>query len=79
MSEIIMTYLDGGENLHGLQNVGEIVRCKDCKYRGDDENCPMVFVEWIEYDDDGYIEHDDIWHDNSTDDGFCNNGKRRNV
>ena len=54
----------------------EIVRCKDCKNRGDDD-CPMRFIEWVEYDDDGYIEHDDIIHDYTKDDGFCDRAERR--
>ena len=54
----------------------EIVRCKDCKNRGDDD-CPMRFIEWVEYDDDGYIEHDDIINDYTKDDGFCDRAERR--
>ena len=52
------------------------MRCKDCKNRGDDD-CPMRFIEWVEYDDDGYIEHDDIIHDYTKDDGFCDRAERR--
>ena len=54
----------------------EIVRCKDCKNWGDDD-CPMRFIEQVEYDDDGYIEHDDIIHDYTKDDGFCDRAERR--
>ena len=54
----------------------EIVCCEDCKNRGDDD-CPMRFIEWVEYDDDGYIEHDDIIHDYTKDDGFCDRAERR--
>lgn len=53
----------------------EIVRCKDCKYRGNDIYCPMCFEEQIEYDDDGYMETDYIMHDHSTDNGFCDRGE----
>lgn len=56
--------------------IGELIRCKDCKNRGDDD-CPMRFIEWVEYDDDGYIEHDDIIHDYTKDDGFCDRAERR--
>lgn len=55
----------------------DIVHCKDCIHRGNEEECPMCFVEWVEYEDDGYIEHDDIFHDNTTDDGFCHKGMMR--
>lgn len=54
----------------------EIALCKDCKNRGDDD-CPMRFIEWVEYDDDGYIEYDDIIHDYTKDDGFCDRAERR--
>jgi len=54
---------------------GELVRCKDCKHRYGDE-CPMRYVEWVTYDDDGYIEWDDIVHDNTMDEGYCSFGER---
>ncbi len=53
----------------------EVVRCKECKHRYGDE-CPMRYVEWVTYDDDGYIEWDDVVHDHTMDDGFCNCGER---
>ena len=53
----------------------EVVRCKDCKHRYGDE-CPMRHVEWVTYDDDGYIEWDDVVQDNTMDDMFCNCGER---
>lgn len=53
----------------------EVVRCKDCKHRYGDE-CPMRYVEWVTYEDDGFIESDDIVHDHTMDDGFCNCGER---
>lgn len=52
----------------------ERIYCKDCKHRGTGD-CPMHFVEWIEWDDDGYMECDDVVTDNTTDDGFCNFAK----
>ena len=53
----------------------EVVRCKDCKYRGD-YACPMVYEQHIDYDDDGYFESDYILHDKTTDNGFCDYGER---
>ncbi|MBR0320020.1 MAG: hypothetical protein IIX10_03080 [Clostridia bacterium] len=43
----------------------EVVRCKDCKHRGTEGDCPMC--------------HDDDWYmiDNTTDEGFCDRGERR--
>ena len=48
----------------------EIIRCKDCKHRDEDE-CPMRYVEWVTYEEDGYFESDDVVHDRTLDDGFC--------
>ena len=66
---------------HYLQKTTEdsvvVVRCKDCKHRGDDVHCPMCFEEAIEWDDDGYTEVDYVLHDRTTDDGFCDRGERR--
>ena len=50
-----------------------VTRCKDCKHRHTGD-CPMYHVEWVEYDDDGYIDIDDIEYDNTEDDGFCYKG-----
>jgi hypothetical protein len=55
----------------------EVVRCKDCKHRGEEGGCPMYFVDEIEWDDDGYIEADYVPHDYTVDDGFCDRGERR--
>ena len=32
MREVIMRYSGEGEDSHGLERVGELVRCRDCKY-----------------------------------------------
>ncbi len=50
-----------------------IVRCKDCEHRGESA-CPMWYEEYIEWDDDGYLDHDWIVHDATIDDGFCDRG-----
>ena len=57
-------------------DVVKVVRCKDCEYKFSDE-CPMYFEEDIEWEEDGYIERDTIYHDYSKDDGFCDRGERR--
>lgn len=56
----------------------EIVRCKDCKYRGDHMVCPMCFEEQMEWDDDGYTEIDWIVHDRAQDESFCDRGETEN-
>jgi len=55
----------------------EVVRCKDCKRRGEYE-CPMYYEKEIEWDDDGYTEVEYVPHDRTDDDGFCDRGERRN-
>lgn len=57
--------------------MAELVRCKDCKHRGEEFECPMYFVKEIEWDDDGYTEYDYVPYDHTLDDGFCDRGERR--
>lgn len=57
-------------------DVVEVVKCKDCKHRGD-FGCPMYREEDIEWDDDGYTECDIIIHDLTKDDYFCSYGERK--
>jgi hypothetical protein len=57
--------------------MGELVRCKDCKHRHEDE-CPMQFEEEIDIDEgDGYYDTEYIIHDYTRDDGYCSWGERR--
>ena len=58
-----------------IADVVGVVRCKECRLRKTDR-CPMYYEEDIEWDDDGYIEIDTIFHDNTTDDSFCSYGER---
>jgi len=54
----------------------EVVRCKDCMYRHEDE-CPMQFEEQFDIDEgDGYYDTNYIVHDYTQDDGFCSWGER---
>ena len=53
----------------------KIIHCKDCKSWGEDE-CPMRHVERIEWEEDGYIEVDDIVHDYTEPYGYCDKGER---
>ena len=53
-----------------------VVRCKDCKHRYEDD-CPMRFVEIVQVDDDGYIDHEILYNDNTKDYGHCDRGERR--
>lgn len=55
-----------------------VVRCMDCKHRGNTIVCPKTFRFWDSYtDEDGFA--DDYYYDedNSTDDGFCEKGERK--
>jgi len=53
-----------------------VVRCKDCKYRGEDE-CPMRHVE--SYYHTGWEEWDEIIDDHTTDNSFCDRPLRNAV
>lgn len=53
----------------------QIIHCKNCKHRGTEE-CPMHYEEWVSFEEDGYIESDNIAHDQTRDDGFCDRGER---
>lgn len=53
----------------------KIIHCKDCKNRGEDE-CPMRHVEMIEWEEDCYMEVDDIVHDYTEPYGYCYKGER---
>lgn len=64
------------EIIDELDSLTEVVRCKDCRHRGE-WCCPMYYEEEIEWDDDGYIEADYVPHDRTMDDGFCDRGERR--
>lgn len=58
-------------------DVVEVVRCKDCKHRGD-VVCPMCFEEYSASDDgEGYMVDDWITIDNTQDDAFCSYGEQR--
>lgn len=54
----------------------DLVRCKDCKHRETDD-CPMYWTEWaiFEYYD-GHADNNEIIHDYTTDNGYCNYGER---
>lgn len=50
-----------------------VVRCRECKYRGDESTCPMCHEESYYDEDDGTY----YWTvDNTDDDGFCHNGAK---
>lgn len=57
-------------------DVVPVVRCKDCRHRGEG-CCPMYYEEEIEWDDDGYTEVDYVPCDRTMDDGFCDRGERK--
>ena len=55
-----------------LSEQSKVIRCKGCIHRYDDDECPMRHVEWVEYDDDGYLDTDDVVYDYTEDNGYCN-------
>ena len=51
----------------------EVVRCKDCKHRSNDVECPMCHAVWTwdeDYGSDYYVK------DKTIDDGFCYCGEK---
>ena len=66
----------GGIEFSPTVDAVPVVRCKDCKHRGD-YDCPMYREEYIEWEDDGYHESEIVEHDRTSDDGFCDRGERR--
>lgn len=76
MPEIVMHYDMISGCMGNLKKGQKIVRCKDCANRAT-VDCPMFFTEWVEWEEDGYIECDDIDHDNTQDDYFCSCGEER--
>ena len=58
-------------------NTLEVVRCKDCKHRGD-YPCPMYYEQIVEQNyGDGCIEYEWAEHDRTLDNGFCSMGERK--
>ena len=52
-----------------------VVRCKDCKHRGDPNECFMCFTA-VEPVEGGQMYR---VHDLTTQDGFCNRGEKRDL
>lgn len=56
-------------------DVVSVVRCRECKYRGE-LDCPMYHEELEDCDDGDYVYTDLVATDHTVDDGFCHRGKR---
>lgn len=52
----------------------EVVRCRECRKRGNDLYCPMCHKEYFYDEDDG---GDWELFDDTEDDGFCHRGKKK--
>lgn len=50
-----------------------VVRCKECRFRGNPMNCPMCHEEDYYDEDDGF---DYIVRDETVDEGYCQKGER---
>jgi hypothetical protein len=58
----------------GKADVVAVVRCWECKHRGDEMVCPMCHERCCD-DGDGHL---DVWNEDETkDNGFCHKGERR--
>ena len=53
----------------------KIIYCKDCRNRGE-AKCPMIHIEMVEWEEDGYMESDEIIHDYTEPYGYCDRGER---
>ncbi len=62
------------EKAHAVDAV-QVVRCKDCVYRGNASKCPMCFLEYFDSFETDYG-MDCTVTDNTTDDGFCHKGAK---
>lgn len=51
-----------------------VVRCKDCKHRGDHEVCPLHDIRLC-FDGDGHM--DEVEDDKTEDEFFCSYGERK--
>ena len=51
-----------------------VVRCKDCKHRGDHEVCPLHDIRLC-FDGDGHM--DEVEDDKTEDEFFCYRGERK--
>ena len=50
-----------------------VVRCRECKHRGDETNCPMCEMVSTWNEDDG---SDYYFADRTDDDGYCHKGAK---
>ncbi len=65
--EFIESYIKvQGGDYQWSDNHGELVRCKDCKLKGNINLCPLAYIEKTEQ-----------FTALCTDEWFCGNGKRK--
>ena len=57
-----------------LNDVVPVVRCKDCKHRGNHEVCPLMDIRLC-FDGDGHM--DEVEDDKTEDELFCSYGERK--
>lgn len=70
MSEWIAKPIKDGRKHLGDEYMGDLIRCKDCKYYRADGDC------WHEWDNDGRIYYKSIINEPNPDD-YCSRAKRR--
>ena len=72
----IATIIENEKDMRVIAKNATTIRCKDCEHYHTDE-CPMTYEEYISWEEDGYIESDNILHDNAEDEGYCHKAERR--
>lgn len=66
---IVWEFYDAKQNLHGSKYVGELIRCKDCKYYRDGD-C------WHEWNNDGRMYYQSVINEPNPDD-YCSRAERK--
>lgn len=77
LRKMLDAVIKGQETLQRLHETkSEVVRCRDCKHRRTDK-CPMYRTEIVQWINDELMpEWDEIEHDSTKDDGYCDRGER---
>lgn len=74
LRQMLDAAIKGQETLQ--HELNKLVHCRDCKHRRTDK-CPMYRVEIVTWQNDELMpEWDEIEHDSTRDDGFCDRGER---
>lgn len=74
--DVMVSLIDEVERVKAVDAI-EVVRCKDCKWRGNVDKCPMTYYEYIWDDRSGGLDEDKV--NKTDDDGFCHRGVKKDA